>query len=331
MAEFYYFLSTEQFQPEVLIKHAVLAEKAGFDGLMISEHFHPWVDDKSASGNAFSILGALAVTTKKIKLMTGVVAPLFRYHPAVIAQFAATIDRLSGGRFELGLGTGEKLNEEPLGYKFPSYKERYERMIEAIEIINSLISEPQSISSVTTFNGKYYQTERAGLYSTPISNIPMYLAAGGPKSARLAGKKTDGVITSVKETEDTIEKVVNPALEAAKDAGLTKPKIIATRWSVFAKGREEAWQALQSQRGLRVPDRNKTSDPAKLRKQADSLPREKILSRYSVAKSFKEYVDIYKPLITEIKADIVVVQTTSVDQEKLIGTLGDDVLPRLRS
>src|SRR5579863_9768211 len=105
MVKIYYFLGHEQFQPEVLVKHAKLAEEAGFDGVLVSEHFHPWVEDRGAAGFAFSTLGAIAAVTKHIKLMTGVVSPLFRYHPAVVAQAASTIDRISNGRFLLGIGT----------------------------------------------------------------------------------------------------------------------------------------------------------------------------------------------------------------------------------
>ena len=140
MTKVYYFLGHEQFQPEILVKHAIAAEKSGFDGVFVSEHFNPWVADKSAGGFAFSTLGAISAVTKNLKLATGVVTPLFRYHPAVVAQAAATLDRLSNGRFELGLGTGEALNEIALGHNFPDYKERSERIIEAIEIIKKLLN-----------------------------------------------------------------------------------------------------------------------------------------------------------------------------------------------
>src|SRR5579883_2773271 len=106
MAKIFYFLGHEQFQPEVLVEHAKLAEEVGFDGVFVSEHFNPWVADVGSSGFAFSTLGAIAATTNYMQLMTGVVSPLYRYHPAVVAQAAATVDRLSNGRFMLGVGTG---------------------------------------------------------------------------------------------------------------------------------------------------------------------------------------------------------------------------------
>ncbi|MCH7641321.1 TIGR03557 family F420-dependent LLM class oxidoreductase [Patescibacteria group bacterium] len=319
----YYFLSTEQFQPEVLVKHAVLAEKVGFDGVMISEHFHPWVDDKSAAGFAFSILGAIAVKTKKLSLITGVTTPLFRYHPAIVAQAAATIDRLSNGQFELGVGTGEKLNEGPLGFDFPDYPERAERMREAIEIMRRLLD-----GEKLTYKGKYYQTNSAKLYSPPRGKVPILMVAGGPKSANLASEMADGIITSVRNPTDTISKVISPA---RKSLGKSKKfKIVTMRWSIFARNEREAWEAIKSQRGLRTPNRDVEIDPEKLRKDADSLPREEILSKYSVASAVKDYIDIYKPLITEIRADTVVIQTTSLNQEKTIKMVGKRVLPELR-
>ena len=118
MTKFAYFCGHEQWQPEELVNHAVLAEKAGFDMVVVSEHFHPWVDDSSAAGFAFATIGAMAAATDRLEFVTGVTTPLFRYHPAVVAQAAATLDRLSWGRFTLGVGTGENINEGPLGYHF---------------------------------------------------------------------------------------------------------------------------------------------------------------------------------------------------------------------
>ena len=138
--EFHYFCGHEQFQPEVLVDHAVLAEKAGFDGVFVSEHFHPWVDDVGAAGYAFSTLAAMAQATERVRLITGVIAPIFRHHPAIVAQAAATIDRISGGRFELGIGTGENINEGPLGFSFGNFSERIGRIREAIHIIRALFA-----------------------------------------------------------------------------------------------------------------------------------------------------------------------------------------------
>lgn len=326
MTRFAYFCGHEQWQPEDLVRHAVLAEEAGFDVLVVSEHFHPWVDDTSASGFAFATLGAIAQATERVGLATGVTTPLFRYHPAVVAQAAATIDRLSAGRFNLGVGTGENINEGPLGYPFPKYAERAARMAEALQIMRRLLD-----GEKLDFSGEYYTTDRARLYSPPIGEVPIWMAAGGPKSAGLAARLADGIITSVKDPAETRERVIDPAHDAARAAGRNVPRILASRWSIMANDHQEAWEALTAWRGLRAPGRLEAVDPAELRARADEMPRDEILSRYSLVRNADDYVSTYLPLVTDIDADIVAIQTTSLDQEATIRMLGRDVLPRLRS
>lgn len=325
MTQFAYFCGHEQFQPEDLVRHAVLAEKAGFDAVMVSEHFHPWVDDLGASGFAYATIAAMAQATSKIGFVTGVTTPLWRYHPAVVAQAAATLDRLSGGRFSLGVGTGENLNEGPLGYSFPKYAERAARMSEALEIMRRLLD-----GEKLTFSGEYYTTDRAKLYSPPVHPVPIFMAAGGPKSAALAATKAQGVITSVKHPDVTFERVIGPARAAADAAGREHPQILASRWSIRASNDEDAWTTLGAWRGLRAPGRLEAVDPMDLRKRADEMPRDEILALYSIVDTPDDYVRVYSPLITEVNADTVTIQTTAIDQEATIAMLGAEVLPRLR-
>lgn len=325
MTDFYYFCGHEQWQPETLVRHAVIAEEAGFDGVLVSEHFHPWVDDHSAAGFAFSTIGAMAQATETVRITTGVTTPLFRYHPAVVAQAAATIDRLSGGRFDLGVGTGENLNEGPLGYQFPKYAERAARMREALQIMRRLLD-----GEKLTFAGEYYTTDRARLYSPPLGRVPIWMAAGGPKSSALAGELAEGIITSVKVPADTFERVIEPGRKAAEAAGRPAPRILTTRWSLHAADEDEAWQALRSWRGLRAPGRLEAVDPQTLRERADELSRAEVLERYSIAADADGLIDIYRPLVDEVHAEIVALQIASLDQEATIRMLGEQVLPRLR-
>ncbi len=308
------------------MEHAVLAEKAGFDMVLVSEHFHPWVDDVGASGFAFATIAAMAQATSTIQFTTGVTTPLWRYHPAVVAQAAATIDRLSGGRFSLGVGTGENLNEGPLGYHFPKYAERASRMSEALDIMRALLD-----GEKLTYDGEWYQTDRAKLYSPPVHELPIFMAAGGPKSAALAARKAEGVITSVKDPAVTFERVIDPAREAASKAGRCAPTIIATRWSIRARNPEEAWTTLGAWRGLRAPGRLDAVDPMDLRTRADEMDRDEILGLYSTVQSGEDYVSVYAPLISDVHADIVAIQTTSIDQPDTIRMLGAEVLPALRA
>ncbi|MGD2102418.1 MAG: TIGR03557 family F420-dependent LLM class oxidoreductase [Acidimicrobiia bacterium] len=325
MTRFAYFCGHEQWQPEELVEHAVLAERAGFDLVVVSEHFHPWVDDQSASGFAFATIGAMAAATSAIGFATGVTTPLFRYHPAVVAQAAATLDRLCGGRFILGVGTGENINEGPLGYEFPKYAERNARMAESLEIMRRLLD-----GEKLTFEGEYYRTDRARLYSPPTGPVPILMAAGGPKSATLAGERAQGVVTSVKDPAETKERVLGPLTAAARDAGRPDPTVLATRWSLYASNEDEAWRALFSWRGLRAPGRLEAVDPQTLRERADELPREDVLGRYTLVDSVEDIVEAYRPLVDDLGADIVTFQMASLDQPALIGTLGSEVLPRLR-
>ena len=326
ITKFAYFCGHEQWQPEVLVRHAVLAEEAGFDMVVVSEHFHPWVDDVGAAGFAFATIGAIAQATTTVEIATGVTTPLFRYHPGVVAQAAATLDRLSAGRFRLGIGTGENLNEGPLDYEFPRYAERANRITEAIEIMRALLG-----GEKLSYNGSYYRTDRAKLYSPPTGHVPIWLAAGGPKSAALAARLADGIITSVKSPKGTRERVLKPAQAAAAAAGRRPPQILASRWSIFADTADEAWEALAAWRGLRAPGRLEAVDPMDLRQRADAMPRDEVIAQYAVVSSADEYVETYLPLVSEVDANVVTIQTTSLDQEATIALLGRDVLPRLRA
>jgi coenzyme F420-dependent glucose-6-phosphate dehydrogenase len=323
---FYYFCGHEQWQPETLVEHAVAAEQAGFDGLLVSDHFHPWVDDAGASGYAFATIGAIARATSRVRIATGVTTPLFRHHPGVVAQAAATLDRLSGGRFDLGLGTGENINEGPLGFPFPRYAERARRMREALEIIRRLLD-----GEKVTFNGQYYRTDRARLYSPPLGRVSLWLGAAGPRSASLGACMADGIITSVKDPAEAMAKVVLPAREAAAAAGCPPPRLITTRWVVSAADEDEAWQALLPWRGLRAPGRLEAVDPEDLRRRADDLPRSEVLGRYLIAADTDAMVAAYRPLVEEMGADVVTLQVASLRQPETIARLGADVLPRLRA
>jgi G6PDH family F420-dependent oxidoreductase len=325
LTRFAYFCGHEQWHPEELVEQAVLAEEAGFDAVVVSEHFHPWVDDESASGFAFSTIGAMAQATERVQLITGVTTPLFRFHPGVVAQAAATLDRLSNGRFVLGVGTGENINEGPLGYEFPAYAERNARMSEALEIMRRLLD-----GEKLTYEGKFYVTDRARLYSPPVGPVPILLAAGGPKSAALAGELAQGVITSVKDPAETREKVVDPLIAAASENSRPSPIVLATRWSIFADDEEEAWRAIYPWRGLRAPGRLEAVDPAELREMADSLPREEILGRYSQVATADEILETYLPLVNDLEAEIVTFQMAALDQPRLIRMLGDEVLPEMK-
>ena len=322
--KFAWLCSHESYQPEDLVQQAVAAEEAGFDVVLGSDHFHPWVDDTSAAGFVWSWLGAVAVQTNNVLLGTSVTCPLFHYHPALVAQMAATTDRLSDGRLMLGVGTGEALNERPLGFPFPGYAERQARMQESLEIMHRMFA-----GEKLTFHGEHYTTETAKLYSPPKGSVPILMAAGGPKSAQFAGTYADGLITSVKDPAETEAKVIAPYRKAATEAG-KEHLVLATRWTVVAADQDEAWQALSSMRGLRAPGRLEATDPMELRIKADEMDRGEVLASYTVVPDTEGLINAYRPLVTEVGADIVSIQVMCADPMAAIKRIGKEVLPELR-
>jgi coenzyme F420-dependent glucose-6-phosphate dehydrogenase len=254
-----------------------------------------------------------------------VTCPLFHYHPALVAQMAATTDRLSGGRLMLGVGTGEAINERPLGWEFPGYKQRQERMQEALEIIHRLFA-----GEKLTFEGRHYTTESAKLYSPPVGSLPALMAAGGPKSATFAGHNADGLITSVKDPADTVAKVIEPYRQAAAERRHS-PLVLATRWTVLARSNDEAWHALSAMRGLRAPGRLETADPAELRYRVDDMDRSEVIGSYPTVPDAAGLIGAYQPLVTDVGADIVSIQVMSTDPMATIEMIGKEVLPALRA
>ncbi|MGW6502330.1 LLM class F420-dependent oxidoreductase [Nonomuraea angiospora] len=188
MARIGYFLSSEEHGPKELVRQSKLAERAGFDGLWISDHYHPWLDEQGQSPFVWSAIGAIAEAVT-LPITTAVTCPLVRIHPAVIAQAAATSAVLTGGRFQLGVGTGEALNEHIIDSRWPPAAERLEMLEEAIEVMRRLWS-----GELTTHRGRHYSVDNARLYTLPDRPPPVYISGFGNKSVQLAGRIGDGYI-----------------------------------------------------------------------------------------------------------------------------------------
>ncbi len=185
-----YFLSSEEFDPRELIRQARMAEDAGFDGLWISDHFHPWNDEQGHSSFVWSTIGALSQATTQIKLTTAVTCPTVRIHPAIVAQAAATSAVLLEGRFALGLGSGEALNEHILGDHWPQAYERLEMLEEAVQIIRQLWQ-----GGMQSHRGRHYRVENARIYDLPERLPPILISGFGPKATSLAARIGDGYCT----------------------------------------------------------------------------------------------------------------------------------------
>ena len=211
MVEIGYAMSSEEHLPNDLVRHAAMAEEHGLTFALISDHFHPWVDSQGHSPFVWSVIGGIAQVTQRLQLGTGVTAPIMRTHPAIIAHAAATSAVMLEGRFFLGVGTGENLNEHILGQGWPATDRRREMLEEAIQVIRHLWE-----GGYQSHYGKFYTVENARIYDLPEQPVPIMVAASGEQSAEAAGRVGDGFIGTSPQAE-TIQ-----AFERAGGAG--KPK-----------------------------------------------------------------------------------------------------------
>ncbi len=191
MVKFGYKLMTEEHGPKALIENAVRAEAAGFDFVSISDHFHPWLESQGHAPFAWSVMGAIAHATSHIGIATGLTCPIIRYHPAVIAQAAATMAVMSDNRFTLSVGAGERLNEHVTGARWPSIPERHAMLGEAIDIFRTLWK-----GGAHSWRGEHFVLDHAQLYDLPDVPIDIMLGVSGPASVALAVDKADGIMTT---------------------------------------------------------------------------------------------------------------------------------------
>jgi coenzyme F420-dependent glucose-6-phosphate dehydrogenase len=196
VTSFGYWLSAEEHAPLDLVEHAVRAEELGFSFAMISDHFHPWLDEQGHGPFVWSVLGGIAARTERIEVATGVTCPTMRTHPAIIAHAAATCAAMMPGRFTLGVGTGENLNEHVLGDRWPAPDERIAMLEEAIEVMRLLWQGGEQ-----THRGTHYTVDHARLYTLPDGEIPVAVAAAKPNAAELAGRLGDALVNTVPDEE----------------------------------------------------------------------------------------------------------------------------------
>lgn len=196
MVQYGYKLMTEEHGPNALVENAVRAEEAGFDFVASSDHFHPWLDSQGHAPFAWSVLAAVAARTARIGIATGVTCPMIRYHPAIIAQAAATTALLSDGRFTLQLGSGERLNEHVVGRGWPSVSTRHAMLREAIEIIKALWE-----GGMQSYDGEHLTLEDARIFDLPDDPITLALAISGPASAAVAAELCDGIVATEPDPE----------------------------------------------------------------------------------------------------------------------------------
>lgn len=191
-----YALSSEEHRPLDLVRNARRAEMCGFTFALISDHYHPWIDRQGHSSFVWSVIGGIAASTDELRLGTGVTCPLIRIHPAIVAQAAATAADMLPGRFFLGVGTGENLNEHVLGDRWPSASERLEMLEEAVELMRLLWR-----GETTSFQGRHYRVEDARVYTLPSEPLEVVVAASAPEAAELAARVGDGLVSTAPDAQ----------------------------------------------------------------------------------------------------------------------------------
>ncbi|HET9457129.1 MAG TPA: glucose-6-phosphate dehydrogenase (coenzyme-F420) [Candidatus Limnocylindrales bacterium] len=325
-----YKASAEQFGPRDLLAFAIHAERAGFDSVFVSDHFQPWRHTNGHAPNAFAWLGALAARTQKVTIGTSVLTPSFRYHPAIVAQALATTAMLAEGRrVVLGVGTGESLNEVPLGIEWPDQKERFARLKEATELIRELWSR-----DFVTFDGQFFKTDNATIYDKPETPVELWIAASGPAAARLAGRVADGFIcTSGKGMELYTDTLLPAVAEGAEKAGRSTDvveKMIEMKVS-YDDNRQRAladcgiWAAL----ALSGEKKMGVDDPREMERLASELSIEQAATRWLVSDDPDEHVEQLRPYI-EAGFTHLVFHGPGNNQTRFINAYARDILPRLR-
>ncbi|HSY14864.1 MAG TPA: glucose-6-phosphate dehydrogenase (coenzyme-F420) [Jatrophihabitantaceae bacterium] len=325
-----YKASNEQFAPQELLRYGVLAEECGFDSVFVSDHLQPWRHDGGHAPFAMTWLGALGARTERILMGTSVLTPTFRYHPAIVAQAFATLGCLFPERVILGMGTGESMNEVPLGLTWPDGKQRFARFREAVTLIRRLWTEER-----VSFDGDYYRTDKATIYDRPEHQVPLYLAGSGPAATRYAGRTGDGYITTSGKTPELYTDTLLPAVrEGATKAGrdITDLDMMIEVKVSFDHDRDAAlaatrfWGAL----GLSAEQKQGVEDPVEMQRLADELTVEQTAKRFIVSTDPDEHVAAIKTYL-DLGFTHLVFHAPGPDQAKFLRLYGTEVLPRLRA
>ncbi|NNG35871.1 glucose-6-phosphate dehydrogenase (coenzyme-F420) [Nakamurella aerolata] len=325
-----YKASAEQFGPNELTDFAIAAEGNGFDSVFVSDHFQPWRHDGGHAPSALPWLGAVGARTSKVLLGTSVLTPTFRYQPAVVAQAFATLGVMYPGRMILGVGSGESMNEVPLGLHWPDGKERFARLKEAITVIRKLWSEDR-----VSYEGTYYSTDKATIYDKPEQPVPLYVGASGPAATRLAGRVADGFITTSGKAPELYADTLIPALaEGAEKAGrsLSDLDLMIEMKVSFDHDPEKALQDTKHWAALALSPDEKThvDDPIEMQRLADALPAERTASRWIVSADPDEHVRRIQTY-RDLGFNHLVFHFPGTDQQRAIELYGAAVLPKLRA
>jgi G6PDH family F420-dependent oxidoreductase len=318
---FGYTMMCEQSRPDELVRDLRRAEEAGFDFSVISDHFQPWLSSQGHSGYAWSILGAAAEATERIGLMSYVTCPTLRYHPAIVAQKAATVQILSGNRFRLGLGSGENLNEHVVGKRWPSVGVRHAMLSEAVDVISALFDGEETVN----LRGRYFDVESARLWDLPEQRVPIGIAVSGPDSCRLAGRKADVMVAVEPKSE------LGEMFDAAGGAG--KPRVgqiavayDADREAAIRRAHEQfRWFGLGWKVNADLPN------PDSFDSATQFVTPDDVAEQLACGPDVDEHVEKIKPFIDAGFTEIALVQIGAAQQEQFTAWAERELLPALRA
>ena len=323
-----YKASAEQFGPRELLDFSVLAEQLGLDSVAVSDHFQPWRHKTGHAPNSIAWLGALGSATERVVLATSVLTPTFRLHPSIVAQAFGTLGALFPDRVVMGVGTGEAMNETlATGLDWPGAKERRLRLAESVELMRRLWTEER-----VTFEGDYYQTDRATVYDRPDTPVPIYIAAWAPLATKFAGRAGDGFIcTSGKDPDLYRERVANleeGAASAGRDASAIE-RVIEIKVSYdsdvdYARDACRWWAALS----LSAEEKSGVEDPIEMERLADAAA-DRAHSRFIVSSDADDVVEQIATYV-ELGFTHLVFHGPGADQERFLRQFCADVVPRLR-
>jgi coenzyme F420-dependent glucose-6-phosphate dehydrogenase len=323
-----YKASAEQFSPQRLLDLAVAAERAGFGSVWTSDHFQPWRHTDGHAPNALVWLGAASQATRRVTLGTSVLTPSFRYNPAVIAQAFGTLGCLAPGRVILGVGTGESMNEVPVGIEWPEQSERFARLKESVLLIQQLFRE-----EFVSYDGQFFRTHNATIYDRPADPVPVYIAASGPAAARLAGRLADGLICTSGKGPELYTDTLLPALAEGAGKEERDPGGIARMIEMkvsFDTDFDRAMEDTKVWSALALPGDKKmgVEDPREMERLAQEVE-DVAHRRWLVSADPDEHVEQIATYVG-YGFDHLVFHFPGNDQEAAIARYGEQILPRLR-
>jgi coenzyme F420-dependent glucose-6-phosphate dehydrogenase len=317
MLEIGYKLSSEEFRPDELVRNAKRAEETGFTFAMISDHFHPWIDRQGQSPFVWAVIGGIAQATTALVLGTAVTCPTMRVHPGIIAQAAATAASMMPGRFILGLGTGENLNEHIFGHRWPPAAIRQEMLKEAVEVIRRLWSGSQE-----SFYGEYYTVENARIYTLPEKLPAVMLAASGSSAAQMAGEIADGLISTTPQSEliDTFH----------RSGGAGKPRYaeVSVCWAKDEKEARKLALECWPIAGLKGPLTTELATPAQFEETAAMVGENDLVEKIPCGPDPERHIRSIKSY-ADAGFDHIFVHQIGPDQDGFFDFYRRDVLPRL--